>query len=1249
MKKFFGLESRPGSSRSSFHSTIYRSGYTQLQKTTVCLFVFASAVLSARTNLAQAPSVPSHLGPFSLQERLANPLREPFNIASRPTPTLVDLDRDGDYDVVLADFDGGNGFHYLQNDGTPTAPAFSRKLYYANPFEYGVFDDGAVTTFTDSDGDGDLDMLFGVLDGTFRFYRRETSTTHPFALQDSPWDPATKTGNPLYSFDFGDYAAPVFHDMDNDGDADIIVGCSYLPNNKSMYYLLNDGSFNFTVSPLTGINPNQAEVTPAFIDVNADGLEDIITGDATGFLHYFKRTGVTSFTEMTGADNPFSSFNKGQYSSPTTADLDGDGDKDLVVGAVNPIDDLFYLENKGSGVFEEKTSFDNPFGGAAVISDSSPLFIDVDNDGDDDAVIGSSDNQDPYLRYFKKANGKFTEVLSNNPFSGYTMPNKFVPCFIDIDGDGDRDIVGSADNSDMNYIEYLKNENGTFIRQDVAGGPFESIYVGEGRAEFADIDGDNDFDLFFSEQTQVMWDFVTSIRFFRNVGTSTNPLFQEITGPENPLGQVHEQYELLPRLLDIDHDGDLDALIGEGGNTVEWSDGNEFHYYENTGTKTAPVFKYRGNLIDQGDNATSPAPSFTDFDNDGDLDIFQGSIGGEIYYYKNDNPAAIIAINSTALNYAPGTPAFIDANLTLSDADQDSIVFASVAIENYASGQDVLEFTSHQGITGSFNAATGVLTFNGKAPIADYESILRSATFASQEPVNGRKRISALATTSKTITVVVRDADGTNSTAAVRAVNIVSANAPVFTDGSMTLLVRGLKDLSLSSLISDLNSDADLATLSITQQPASGATASINAGILHVDYSSVAFWGSETITLSVCDQTGLCDQSTITVTVTNTAPSFADQSLTVKANNQIIYDLKPLMTDADNNIVVSTTRVVTSPASGLVASVDANAMLTLNYQNVIFAGDETIQLEVCDAGNVCAQNTINVHVSNTAPVFNTTTVTLPFAGSKSVDLLPLISDSEGNYDLSTLTITQPLNSNASAVITSSNLQLNYSAVTFSGSEQIGLRICDRIGSCAETFITVQVTNLAPAIVPEPVQTNQGSTKTLNLLAITTDPDGNLDPTTFQIVQNPVSGATAVIEVVSDTEVELSIDYSQVSFSGVDQLVIRACDKAGACTENTIAIQVDSSIEIYNAVAPNSPGNNKFFRILNLPTDNKVSIFNRWGDVVYQVEGYNNESVRFEGRSTHDVALTSGTYFYKVEYHDQSNSLKTLTGYLSLKQ
>ncbi len=63
-------------------------------------------------------------------------------------------------------------------------------------------------------------------------------------------------------------------------------------------------------------------------------------------------------------------------------------------------------------------------------------------------------------------------------------------------------------------------------------------------------------------------------------------------------------------------------------------------------------------------------------------------------------------------------------------------------------------------------------------------------------------------------------------------------------------------------------------------------------------------------------------------------------------------------------------------------------------------------------------------------------------------------------------------------------------------------------------------------------------------------------------------------------------------------------------------------------------------------NNRVLIFNRWGDLVFDVENYNNSTNVFEGRSNGGKELPSGTYYYRIEF---LNGRKSQSGYLSLKR
>jgi gliding motility-associated-like protein/uncharacterized repeat protein (TIGR01451 family) len=100
-----------------------------------------------------------------------------------------------------------------------------------------------------------------------------------------------------------------------------------------------------------------------------------------------------------------------------------------------------------------------------------------------------------------------------------------------------------------------------------------------------------------------------------------------------------------------------------------------------------------------------------------------------------------------------------------------------------------------------------------------------------------------------------------------------------------------------------------------------------------------------------------------------------------------------------------------------------------------------------------------------------------------------------------------------------------------------------------------------------------------------------------------------------------------------------------------------SLEIFNAVSPDGDGLNDFFRIRGIECypKNTVEIYDRWGVKVFDVEGYNNNSVIFRGISEGRVTvsesngLPSGTYFYIVKYKDLNGNGIDKTGYLNINR
>lgn len=141
--------------------------------------------------------------------------------------------------------------------------------------------------------------------------------------------------------------------------------------------------------------------------------------------------------------------------------------------------------------------------------------------------------------------------------------------------------------------------------------------------------------------------------------------------------------------------------------------------------------------------------------------------------------APILAgIESNPLTYTEGdAPESITNTMTVTDYSSSTVASATVAItSNFAGAEDVLAFANQNDITGSYNAATGVLTLTGTASLAAYQTALQSVTYVdgSQDP----------STAVRTVSFQVDDGASINhaSNIETRNIDVVAVNnAPVLT------------------------------------------------------------------------------------------------------------------------------------------------------------------------------------------------------------------------------------------------------------------------------------------------------------------------------------------------------------------------------------------------------------------------------------------------------------------------------------
>ncbi|MCS4009047.1 putative thioesterase [Bradyrhizobium elkanii USDA 61] len=198
-------------------------------------------------------------------------------------------------------------------------------------------------------------------------------------------------------------------------------------------------------------------------------------------------------------------------------------------------------------------------------------------------------------------------------------------------------------------------------------------------------------------------------------------------------------------------------------------------------TGSSSVANYQAALasvtyINTSDNPSGLARTVTITTNDGTLD--SSPVTDTINVTPVNDPPVVTAGHT--LNYTENQAATaFDPAIIVSDVDNATLTGATVQITgNYANGQDVLAFTSQNGITGSFNAGTGMLTLTGTASVADYQAALASVTYQ-----NTSDNPSGLA---RTVTIIANDGTAT-STPVTGTINVTPVNDPPVTTAGGTL------------------------------------------------------------------------------------------------------------------------------------------------------------------------------------------------------------------------------------------------------------------------------------------------------------------------------------------------------------------------------------------------------------------------------------------------------------------------------
>jgi gliding motility-associated-like protein len=197
-------------------------------------------------------------------------------------------------------------------------------------------------------------------------------------------------------------------------------------------------------------------------------------------------------------------------------------------------------------------------------------------------------------------------------------------------------------------------------------------------------------------------------------------------------------------------------------------------------------------------------------------------------------------------------------------------------------------------------------------------------------------------------------------------------------------------------------------------------------------------------------------------------------------------------------------------------------------------------------------------------------------------------------------------------------------------------------------LTVDPVNQPPVIASARATTTIGGRIVLPLAGLISDPDNAINPASLRIAKLPASGAKAEIILARQ---ELVVDYAGVDFAGQETVTVQICDVSASCSQQQIVIDITGAVKVYNVITPNGDGLNdglyiEYIAILEEARNNTVRIFNRWGDLLYEAENYNNGTISFKGIATNGDPIPTGTYFYRIDF---KSGLPPVTGYFSIRR
>ncbi len=606
-----------------------------------------------------------------------------------PLVSEIDLNGDGLQDLFVFDMHNNRIIPFL-NDGSGGVNAWHYSPSYIPKFPH--INKWALLYDYNCDGKKDLFTLSTSPPSGIAVYRNDF--TLATGLQWTLVDPFMKEAFSTITTNIfaSGVSIPTFLDIDNDGDMDIL-GYNSVPDGRIVYHR------NLSKDLFGHCDSLKFEYASG-----CWGNFALRTGstNTVGCFHCPCREAAPDSSRLNTEPVLFDASEAARrddtISSVFALDLDGDGDKELLIGDISSENTLM-IHNGGTPFAAEMDSQDTLFPSTNV----SALFngyhfhsyVDLDNDSKKDLLVMANEFENKHGIWWYKNTGTNSSPVLQFQGNGFLQDEMLeagenaAPVLFDYDSDGLLDLVigasvyQGAGIPNKNSL-YLYRNTGTSQRPqfDFVTDDFASIsqlaYASPLYPAFGDLDNDGDQDMVLGIETG-------TLQFFNNSAGSGNPASFQLALP-NYMG-IDIGNSATPQLFDLNKDGKLDLIIGEKNGFI--------NYFENGGSVSSAFFPSvptndtLGCIVRQ---LTGSPDGFTVpfvYDTLGKTRLLVSNLSGNIFQYKNIDGNLNGCFTFTDSVFPLSESSRIKLNLTVSGGDLNGDGLTDLVVGQSSGGVQV--------------------------------------------------------------------------------------------------------------------------------------------------------------------------------------------------------------------------------------------------------------------------------------------------------------------------------------------------------------------------------------------------------------------------------------------------------------------------------------------------------------------------------------------------------------------------------